>query len=130
MHMNPVSTANKLKTLRELKGVSQERIAEKAELNLEDYQSMELGEQPVSPQRLNKVCHALGVDFTEWFGKGKASSVFVNNGSIHVSDQGVVVNNCENCFFISRSEEESELLKSLVNLVGVLVEKLNADEER
>ena len=75
--MNPVITAKKLKTLRELKGLSPEEVAEKAKLNLDDYKSLESGKTAVPKDKLAKACDALGFDVKVWFETDK-SNVFIN----------------------------------------------------
>ena len=118
--MNPITTANKLKTLRNLKGLTTEQVAEKAKLNLNDYKALESGKVAVSVEKLEKVCDVLGVDFKEWFENDK-SNVFINSGEF----KDKVVNNCENCYFYERTEEDTKMLETLLAIAEALAKKLD-----
>ena len=119
--MNPITTANKLKTLRNLKGFTTEQVAEKAQLNLEDYKALESGKTVISVEKLEKACKGLGVDYKEWF-ENEQSNVFVDN-EFHDNSIGI----CENCYFYQRSEEDTKMLEKLSALTEVLAKQL--DEE-
>ncbi len=123
--MNPVTTANKLKTLRTLKGLSPEEIAKKAQLNLEDYKALEEGKTAVRYDRLEKACDVLGVDIKEWF-EADNSSVFINNGEIKV-DNGNGMNHCETCNFYDRNEEDMEMIKNVTLALKDVIEKLDGE---
>ena len=120
--MNPITTANKLRTLRNLKGMTPTQVAKKAELNLNDYYELESGKVAVSVEKLEKVCNALGVDYKEWFENDK-SNVFINNGEIKDNAKGI--NNCENCYFYDRTEEDTKLLEQLSAITEMLAKKLD-----
>ena len=119
--MNPITTANKLKTLRSLKGLTSEQVAKKAELNLNDYKLLESGKVAVSVEKLEKVCNALGIDYKEWFEDDK-SQVFVNNGEFKGGSGNV---NCDNCYFYERTEEDTQMLERLSALTEALTKKLD-----
>ena len=119
--MNPITTANKLKTLRSLKGLTTEQVAEKAQINLKDYKALESGKTAVSDEKLEKVCNALGVDYKEWF-ETDSSSVFINNGEIKDNAKG---NFCENCYFYERTEEDTKMLEQLSAITDMLAKKLD-----
>ena len=120
--MNPITTANKLKTLRSLKGLTSEQVAKKAELNLNDYKLLESGKVAVSVEKLEKACNALGIDYKEWFEDDK-SNVFINNGEI--KDGSGILSNCENCYFYERTEEDTQMLERLSALTEALTKKLD-----
>lgn len=120
--MNPITTANKLKTLRSLKGLTSEQVAKKAELNLNDYKILESGKVAVSVEKLEKVCNALGIDYKEWFEEDK-SNVYVNNGEVKGSGGNLV--DCENCYFYERSEEDTKMLEQLSAITEMLTKKLD-----
>ena len=120
--MNPITTANKLKTLRSLKGLTSEQVAKKAELNLNDYKLLESGKVAVSVEKLEKVCNALGIDYKEWFENDK-SNVFINNGEIKDNAKGI--SNCDNCYFYERTEEDTKMLERLSALTEALTKKLD-----
>jgi transcriptional regulator with XRE-family HTH domain len=122
--MNPITTAYKLKTFRNLKGLTPEQVAEKAQLNLNDYKNLEAGKKAVSVEKLEKVCDALGIDFKEWFDTDK-SQVYVNNGEIKVEGGSRNIGNCENCYFYERGEEDTQVLETLATLANSLAEKLD-----
>ena len=122
--MNPITTANKLKTLRNFKGMSPEQVAEKAQLNLEDYNALEAGKTEVSIEKLEKACNALGIDYKEWFEKDN-SQVYVNNGDIKVDGGSRNIGNCNTCYFYDRNEEDVELLNTLKTLTKSIVQLLN-----
>jgi len=119
--MNPITTANKLKTLRSLKGLTSEQVAEKAQLNLDDYKALESGKTAVSAEKLEKACNALEIDMQEWF-DSDSSSVFINNGEIKDNSKG---NFCENCYFYDRTEEDTKLLEQLSAITQLLANKLD-----
>ena len=118
--MNPITIANKLKTLRNLKGLTPEQVAKKAELNLNDYKALESGKTAVSEEKLTKACDALGIDAKEWF-ETDGSNVFINN------ENEKVVNNCENCYFYERNYQDMEMLKSLSKAMATILEKVNGE---
>jgi transcriptional regulator with XRE-family HTH domain len=120
--MNPIITANKLRTLRNIKGLTPEQVSEKAQLNLKDYKALELGKTAVSVEKLEKACEALGIDFKEWFENDK-SNVFINNGE--VKGGSGILSSCENCYFYERNEEDTEMLATLATLANSLAEKLD-----
>ena len=120
--MNPITTANKLKALRNFKGMSPEQVAEKAQLNLEDYNALEAGKTEVSIEKLEKACNALGIDYKEWFEKDN-SQVYVNNGDIKRSFGNNL--NCDSCYFYDRNEEDVELLNTLKTLSESIVRLLD-----
>ena len=120
--MNPVTTANKLRTLRNLKGMTATQVAKKAELNLNDYYELESGKVAVSVEKLEKVCNALGVDYKEWFENDK-SNVFINNGEI--KNGSGILSNCESCYFYDRTEEDTKLLEQLSAITEMLAKKLD-----
>ena len=122
--MNPITTANKLKTLRSLKGLTSEQVAKKAELNLNDYKLLESGKVAVSVEKLEKVCNALGIDYKEWF-ENEQSQVFVNNGEIKIEQGAQSIGNCENCYFYERTEEDTQMLERLSALTEALTKKLD-----
>ena len=120
--MNPLTTASKLKTLRHLKGLSIEQVAEQAQLNLNDYKALEAGQTAVPVDKLEKACNALGINYKEWFEK-EDSHVYVNHGEV----KGGLGNNidCENCYFYERNEEDTEMLQSLKILSKALANILD-----
>lgn len=119
--MNPITTANKLRTLRNLKGMTANQVAKKAELNLNDYYELESGKVAVSIEKLEKACKALEIDMQEWF-DSDSSSVFINNGEIKDNSKG---NFCENCYFYDRTEEDTKLLEQLSAITEMLAKKLD-----
>ena len=119
--MNPVTTANKLKTLRSLKGLTSEQVAKKAELNLNDYKILESGKVAVSVEKLEKVCNALGIDYKEWF-ETDDSKVIVNTD---FKDNAKGGNICDNCYFYERTEEDTQMLERLSALTEALTKKLD-----
>ncbi len=117
--MNPITTANKLKTLRNLKGLTAEQVAEKAKLNLNDYKALESGKVAVSVEKLEKACEALELDIHEWFDTD-SSNVFINNAE---NNKGG--NNCDNCYFYERTEEDTKMLETLSAIAEALTKKLD-----
>ena len=121
--MNPITTANKLKTLRNLKGLTPEQVAEKAKLNLIDYKALESGKVAISEEKLEKACKALEIDMQEWFDTD-SSQVYVNNGEVKGSGMSGI-NNCENCYFYERTEEDTKMLEGLSAITEALAKKLD-----
>lgn len=121
--MNPITTANKLKTLRNLKGLTPEQVAAKAQLNISDYNALENGKTVVQHDKLKKACDALGVDVNEWFETDR-SNVFINNGEIKV-DNGNGMNSCENCYFYQRNDDEMDMIKAVSLSLKAIVERLD-----
>jgi transcriptional regulator with XRE-family HTH domain len=122
--MNPITTANKLKTLRTLKGLNPEQVAEKAKLNLDDYKALEEGKTAVPHDKLEKACNALGVDIKEWFETDK-SSVFINNGEIKGGSGNL--SHCENCYFYDRNEEDMDMIKDVTLALKEVINKLDSE---
>ncbi len=122
--MNPITTANKLKTLRSLKGLTSEQVAKKAELNLNDYKILESGKVAVSVEKLEKVCNALGIDYKEWF-ETDNSNVIVNSGEFKGGSGVGSQVTCDNCYFYERTEEDTQMLERLSALTEALTKKLD-----
>ncbi len=122
--MNPIATANKLKTLRTLKGLNPEQVAKKAKLNLDDYKAPEEGKTAVPHDKLEKACNALGVDIKEWFETDK-SSVFINNGEIKGGSGNL--SHCENCYFYERNEEDMDMIKDVTLALKEVIKKLDSE---
>ena len=120
--MNPITTAKKLKTFRNIKGLTQEQVAEKAKLNLIDYKALESGEVAISEEKLGKACNALEIEMQEWFETDK-SNVFINNGE--VKGGSGTLSNCENCYFYERTEEDTKMLEGLSAITEALANKLD-----
>ena len=122
--MNPITTANKLKTLRTLKGLSPEQVAQKAELNLDDYMALEAGKNAVAEDKLAKACDALGVDIEEWF-ETDNSNVFINSGEVSITENSQQQLNCENCYFYNRNEEDIEMMNAMTAALKQMADKLS-----
>ena len=116
--MNPIKTAKKLKALRTFKGMTSAEVAEKAALNLEDYEILESGKAMVETDKLAKVCKALDVDMKDWF-DNEDTNIFINSGKFKSN-----ANSCGTCYFYLRSDEEMESLKTVSATLAVLVEKV------
>ncbi len=121
--MNPITTANKLKMLRTLKGLAPEQVAEKAKLNLDDYKSLEEGKTAVPHDKLEKACNALGVDIKEWF-ETDSAKVIINNGENSGNGAG---SHCENCYFYERNEEDMDMIKDVTLALKEVISKLDAE---
>ncbi len=124
--MNPITTANKLKTLRTLKGLSPEQVAEKARLNIDDYRALETGKTAVNSEKLEKACNALGVDAKEWFEDDK-SNVFINSGEVSFKENSQQQLNCENCYFYDRNKEDMDMIADITLALKEVVKKLDTE---
>ncbi len=106
--MNAMTIADRLRKLRENKGMTQEQLAKKAELNLEDYRAMESGKGLENKERLVKACEALGIGPDDLLRPEQGGIVIFGDGYGLHGGHGY-----NNCTVDSRNEEDLALLNSM-----------------
>lgn len=63
----PVDVGNRVRELRQKRGVSQEALAERANLHRNYVGSVERGEREIGITAVGQLAHALGVSLSEFF---------------------------------------------------------------
>lgn len=106
--MNTMAIADRLKKLRESKGMTQEQVAKKAKLNLDDYKAMEKGEKLDDKERLRKACDALGIKIEDLFDPQTFINYGENSGTGSIIGVGIY-----NSQVFQRNEEDIALLNSI-----------------
>lgn len=98
-------TGARIRTLRKLMGISQEALAEKADLHYVYIGSMERGERNITLQNLEKIAKALNVELYELF-KFEDSDI-----TDDVSTAAILT------AIKNRSEEEKQWIYKIINLI-------------
>jgi len=62
MNEEIIQIAQRIKTLREIKGITQENLAGNLKISLDDYKSMENGKTDISVAQLLKISHTLNIE--------------------------------------------------------------------
>ena len=101
----------KIKFIRQLKGWSQEKVANKLEMLVNGYGSIERGETDVKLSRLEKIAHIFGMELLELLGLNK-TTIFNLTGDHHTQFHLSHINS----FSIEQTELKHELEKAhLIN---------------
>lgn len=97
-------TGARIRTLRKLMGISQEALAEKADLHYVYIGSMERGERNITLQNLEKIARALDVELYELF-------KFEDSDIDDVSTAAILA------AIKNRSEEDKRWIFQIINLI-------------
>lgn len=131
----------KIKFIRQLKGWSQEDVANKLEMSVNGYGSIERGETDVKLARLEKIAHIFGMELLELLDLNE-KTVFKGNHNnqfhySHISsfsiEQTELKHELEKAYLINEQQKqeiahlqaEITYLKKMINLI----EKLGPDDE-
>jgi len=132
--MDELMVGLRLMRVRQNSGFTQEEVAEKAQLNLDDYVAMEEGKGLNDKDRLQRACAALDIKIQDLFdtnsvinygeNSGEGSTIgfgyYTNNtfGKCSVNDSGVIEGMAKNLKYVS------ENLDFINGFVKVLYENL------
>lgn len=99
--------------VRQYKGLTQEQVAEKAQLNLDDYIAMEEGKRLENKERLEKACSALDIKVEDLFDantyinygeiSGNQSSLFSTTNYNQNSDSAVIEDMAKNIKYVTKN---------------------------
>jgi len=92
-----MTISSKIKKLRELKGLSQEYMAENLNISQSAYSKIERNDKSLNIERVQDIANILGVDALEFFAK---------------SDE-VVFNNCEQSGYYNTNNINDKLIETL-----------------
>lgn len=106
---------DKVRTLRTLRGISQEKAAELLDMSVTGYQKIERGEVDVPYSRLEKIVKALNSSVLELVSIGEKNIYYVHGNSENNQVGGFIVNN--------NNFAQDEILKRLERLEKAFQEK-------
>ena len=116
MAINFETVGKRIKEVRKQKGMSQDELAERAELSSQYISQIETGRKKGSLPTYNKLAKALGVSIDELTGS-------ISEGSKVLSDVDLILQDC--------SKEERELLVEVLRVVkGVVHGKVVQESSR
>ena len=116
MAINFETVGKRIKEVRKQKGMSQDELAERAELSSQYISQIETGRKKGSLPTYNKLAKALGVSIDELTGS-------ISEGSRVLSDVDLILQDC--------SKEERELLVEVLRVVkGVVHGKVVQESSR
>jgi len=116
-----VAVSEKIKFIRQIKGWSQEDMAEKLSMSINGYGSIERGETNVNLSRLEQIAEIFGIELAELVGLDE-KSIFYMSGN-HATGQ----HKQENCVinFLDKDGHNSELRNEVEKLRLILEAKEN-----
>jgi transcriptional regulator with XRE-family HTH domain len=97
----------KLKVMRQFKGLSQEELAEKAGYSVNGYAKIERGETDINLTKLEKIAEVLGVDLLKLLGLSEGNVVNVAENCHYNLPQGSILLTETQCAY---ELEKSQLL--------------------
>ena len=120
----------KIKFIRQQKGLSQEEMAEKLQMSVSGYANIERGTTDVQISRLEQISEVLDGDLMELLNFGEKNIVFLNNDiannnhfiSISSSEQQITFQLKQALSKIESQQKEIDYLKELLELTK---DKLN-----
>lgn len=107
----------RLMKVRQHRGLTQEQVAEKAQLNLKDYIAMEEGKMLENKERLEKACKALDIKIDDLFD----SQTFINYGENNGMGCGLHNNNT----FNQRSDDDITFMSNMLDSLKHVSEHLD-----
>ncbi len=111
--MDIKKVGDNIKKLRELKNISREWLAEKAEMSLSGYSKLERGEVDLTLTRVQKISEALGVSVSQVL-NFDATQIFniSNNQNVQGVNNTQIYHDEYKDKYIAKLEEEIDRLKS------------------
>lgn len=85
-----MTLGTKIRSLRNLKGLSREQLAEKLNISLTAYSKIERDETDVNYSRLESIAQALEVSVQELMSFGEKVFIYANNNNTGSSGNGIV----------------------------------------
>ncbi|AFM03062.1 putative transcription factor, MBF1 like protein [Bernardetia litoralis DSM 6794] len=117
-----MTIGNKIKTLRSLKGLSQENMAELLEISTTSYAKIERDEVDIKESRVEQIAAILGISALELRGFGERNFYYFHANNQNGNHGGFVVNNSVPMEFnemrnkIEKLEIELNYLKEIIQV--------------
>ncbi len=121
----------KIKFIRQLKGWSQEEMAEKLAMSINGYGSIERGETNVNLSRLEQIAQLFGMDLSELVALNEKSVFYMSgaNSTGQVNQEHCVINSSapeDQLFYLQKELEKSLLINELKDKEILLKDQENA----
>lgn len=117
---------NKIRLLRELKGWSQEKMAEKMNISKGGYGKIERGECQINMRRLEQIANIFQIDILELINMGNSGMLWISgdnssSGTINIGSEAIATENEKlkliiehQATLLQQKEDENQILKDLV----------------
>lgn len=121
----------KIKFIRQLKGWSQEDMAEKLAMSINGYGSIERGETNVNLSRLEQIAQLFGMELSELVALNEKSVFYMSgsNSTGQLNQEHCVINSFapeEQLFHLQKELEKSQLINELKDKEILLKDQENA----
>lgn len=124
-----MKTFEKVKFMRQLKGYSQEDIAEKLGISVKGYSDIERGKTNLQMNRLEEIAQILGIDIFELLSFGEKSVFCQNIQTVQKNDQNNFLGNSQAQIekfqlIVEQKDKEISLLNTQINQLNEQVLQL------
>jgi transcriptional regulator with XRE-family HTH domain len=124
-----MKTFEKVKFMRQLKGYSQEDIAEKLGMSVKGYSDIERGKTNLQMNRLEEIAQILGIDIFELLSFGEKSVFCQNIQTVQKNDQNNFLGNSQAQIekyqlIVEQKDKEISLLNTQINQLNEQVLQL------
>jgi transcriptional regulator with XRE-family HTH domain len=123
-----MTLGTKIRSLRQLKGLYREQVAEKLKLSLTSYANIERGETDLSFSRLTQIAELFEVTPSQLLDLGERMSVYANNNNCSSIGIGVATTNDSNNFLIEIEKQKGEIHALKAELEGFKKEVLHLNK--
>jgi transcriptional regulator with XRE-family HTH domain len=122
-----MTLGTKIRSLRQLKGLSREQVAEKLKLSLTSYANIERGETDLSFSRLKQIAELFEVTPSQLLDLGEKMCVYANNSS-SIGIGVVEITNDSKNFLIEIEKQKGEIHALKAELEGFKKEVLHLNK--
>lgn len=119
-----MNVRDKIRFIRQLKGWSQEEVAEKLEMSINGYANIERGETDVQISRLEQIAKIFGIDLTELMSFGERNIIcFLGDNNQHVlqtlnmSPEALLMELQKCQVLLQERDKEIQYLKEIISLL-------------
>lgn len=120
-----MNVSDKIRFMRQLKGWSQEQMAEKLEMSPNGYANIERGETDVRLSRLEQIAEIFGVGLTELMSFGERSILYycgdnntINNlQTLNASPETLLMELQKHQILLQEKDKEIKYLKEIISLL-------------
>jgi transcriptional regulator with XRE-family HTH domain len=104
-----MSVHEKIRLIRQAKGLTQEEVANKLDMSVNGYGDIERGETDVNLSRLEQLANLFEIKLSELFGLDE-KNIFTNNGTQHSQNNNCTVNSCPSDYLQLKIDFEKQAL--------------------
>lgn len=120
-----MNVSDKIRFMRQLKGWSQEQMAEKLEMSPNGYANIERGETDVRLSRLEQIAEIFGIGLTELMSFGERSILYycgdnntINNlQTLNASPETLLMELQKHQILLQEKDKEIKYLKEIISLL-------------